>query len=223
MPYKQHIHELLTAVGDTHVVGPSNFFEAIPKQDDISEATAQLFMGSRIDCAKCHNHPFESWTQDDYYRIVAVFARIRQDNDEITVATMGEATNPSTGKVMVPWGLETVSQAGGPARSDRREIFSNWLTKHDNPFFSRVAVNRIWAKLLGAALGSPGRRFSVVESPVESRTARGVSRRLRESRLRPQTRHSNDLQQSRSINARPRPRPGTKPTKCSFRTSSRGD
>ena len=172
VPYDRHVRDLLTSIGDTHLVGPSNFFEAIPKQDDVSEATAQLFMGSRINCAKCHNHPFESWTQDDYYRIVAVFTRVRQDNDEITLADKGEAMNPSTGKVMIPWGLETVSKSVGKPDADRRAIFIEWLTKHENPFFARVAVNRIWAHLLGRA-----------------------GRRLREPRLRPQAHRPDDLQQ----------------------------
>ncbi len=166
VPYDRHVRELLTAIGDTHVVGPSNFFEAIPKQDEVSEATAQLFMGSRINCAKCHNHPFESWTQDDYYRIVAVFTRVREDNDAITVAPMGEATNPSTGKIMVPWGLEAVSQTSGKPDVDRRKIFTAWLTKHDNPYFTRVAVNRIWAHLLGRGIVHPVDDFRSSNPPT---------------------------------------------------------
>lgn len=165
-PYDRHVRELLTAVGNTHQVGPSNFFEAIPKQDDVSEATAQLFMGSRINCAKCHNHPFESWTQDDYYRIVAVFTRVRQDRDEITLAAQGEATNPSTGKVMIPWGLEAVSKSAGKPDADRRAIFTEWLTQPDNPFFARVAVNRIWAQLLGRGIVHPVDDFRSSNPPT---------------------------------------------------------
>ncbi|MCE9605525.1 MAG: DUF1553 domain-containing protein [Planctomycetia bacterium] len=166
VPYDRHVRELLTAIGDTHSVGPSNFFEAIPKQDDISEATAQLFMGSRINCAKCHNHPFESWTQDDYYRIVAVFTRVRQDNDTITVAPMGEATNPSTGKVMVPWGVDVATKTAGKPDADRRAIFTAWLTKPENPFFARVAVNRIWAHLLGRGIVHPVDDFRSSNPPA---------------------------------------------------------
>ena len=166
VPYDRHVRDLLTSIGDTHLVGPSNFFEAIPKQDDVSEATAQLFMGSRINCAKCHNHPFESWTQDDYYRIVAVFTRVRQDNDEITLADKGEAMNPSTGKVMIPWGLETVSKSVGKPDADRRAIFIEWLTKHENPFFARVAVNRIWAHLLGRGIVHPVDDFRSSNPPT---------------------------------------------------------
>lgn len=165
-PYDRHVRELLTSMGDTHAVGPTNFFEAIPKQDEVSEATAQLFMGSRINCAKCHNHPFESWTQDDYYRIVAVFTRVRQDNDQITVAKSGEASNPSTGKVMVPWGFDPTLKPTAPADADRRQTFSRWLTKPANPFFARVAVNRLWAHLLGRGIVHPVDDFRSSNPPT---------------------------------------------------------
>jgi len=165
-PYDRHVRELLTSMGDTHAVGPTNFFEAVPKQDEVSEATAQLFMGSRINCAKCHNHPFESWTQDDYYRIVAVFTRVRQDDDKITVAKSGEASNPSTGKVMVPWGLDPTLKPTSPADADRRQAFSAWLTKPANPFFARVAVNRLWAHLLGRGIVHPVDDFRSSNPPT---------------------------------------------------------
>lgn len=165
-PYDRHVRELLTSMGDTHAVGPTNFFEAVPKQDELSEATAQLFMGSRINCAKCHNHPFESWTQDDYYRIVAVFTRVRQDNDMITVAKSGEASNPSTGKVMTPWGIDPTQQPTVPADADRRQTFSQWLTKPANPFFARVAVNRLWAHLLGRGIVHPVDDFRSSNPPT---------------------------------------------------------
>jgi hypothetical protein len=165
-PYDRHVRELLTSIGDTHAVGPTNFFEAVPKQDEMSEATAQLFMGSRINCAKCHNHPFESWTQDDYYRIVAVFTRVRQDNDMISVAKSGEASNPSTGKVMVPWGVDPTLKPTAPADADRRQAFSAWLTKPANPFFARVAVNRLWAHLLGRGIVQPVDDFRSSNPPT---------------------------------------------------------
>jgi len=165
-PYDRHVRALLTAMGDTHSVGPSNFFEAIPKQDDVSEATAQLFMGSRINCAKCHNHPFESWTQDDYYRIVAVFTRVRQDNDAITVAKSGEASNPSTGKVMVPWGMDPTNPTKPKPDADRREVFTEWLTQPDNPFFARVGANRIWAHLMGRGIVHPVDDFRSSNPPT---------------------------------------------------------
>lgn len=165
-PYDRHVRELLTSMGDTHSIGPTNFFEAVPKQDELSEATAQLFMGSRINCAKCHNHPFESWTQDDYYRIVAVFTRVRQDDDKITIAKSGEASNPSTGKVMVPWGLDPTLKPTAPADADRRQAFSAWLTKPANPFFARVAVNRLWAHLLGRGIVHPVDDFRSSNPPT---------------------------------------------------------
>lgn len=165
-PYDRHVRALLTATGDTRVVGPANFFEAIPKQEDVSEATAQLFMGSRINCAKCHNHPFESWTQDDYYRIVAVFARVRRADHEIALADVGEAVNPGTGKVMSPWGRQAAAPSAGKPEADRRVIFTEWLTRSDDPLFARVAVNRIWAHLLGRGIVHPVDDFRSSNPPT---------------------------------------------------------
>src|SRR5690606_13504098 len=99
---------------------PANYFFAIPTNEEVTETTAQLFMGSRINCAKCHNHPFENWTQDDYYRIAAVFVRTKNEKGTIVVADKGEAMNPSTGVAMPPWGAEKVEHSE-PAPSDRRE------------------------------------------------------------------------------------------------------
>jgi len=181
VPYDRHVRALLTAMGDTHSVGPSNFFEAIPKQDDVSEATAQLFMGSRINCAKCHNHPFESWTQDDYYRIVAVFTRVRQDNDAITVAKSGEASNPSTGKVMVPWGMDPTGPLKPQPDADRREVFTEWLTRPDNPFFARVGANRIWAHLMGRGIVHPVDDFRSSNPPTNPELLDTLAQSFRDS------------------------------------------
>jgi len=153
-PYDQLTRDLLTSTGDTRLVAEANYFAAIPKTEDVAEATAQVFMGSRIQCAKCHNHPFENWTQDDYYSIGAAFHRVARQADRISVAGAGEMVNPRSGKVMTPWGRNRVMPRP-LADADRRVAFAGWLTARGNPFFARAAVNRIWAHLFGRGIVDP--------------------------------------------------------------------
>jgi hypothetical protein len=156
-PYDQFARDLLTASGDSNKVGPANYFAAMPATEEVSEATAQIFFGSRIQCAKCHNHPFENWTQNDYYRIGAVFHRLNRKDSMINVEAAGELMHPKTGKAMQPWGLKALTPANLPDTSndDRRVAFADWLTRNDNPFFAHVAVNRIWSHLFGSGIVNP--------------------------------------------------------------------
>jgi len=153
-PYDQLTRDLLTSTGDTRLVAEANYFAAIPKTEDVAETTAQVFMGSRIQCAKCHNHPFENWTQDDYYSIGAAFHRVARQADRISVVGGGEMVNPRSGKVMTPWGRNRVMPRP-LADADRRVAFAGWLTARGNPFFARAAVNRIWAHLFGRGIVDP--------------------------------------------------------------------
>jgi len=153
-PYDQLTRDLLTSTGDTRLVAEANYFAAIPKTEDVAEATAQVFMGSRIQCAKCHNHPFENWTQDDYYSIGAAFHRVARQADRISVVGGGEMVNPRSGKVMTPWGRNRVMPRP-LANADRRVAFAGWLTARGNPFFARAAVNRIWDHLFGRGIVDP--------------------------------------------------------------------
>ena len=95
-PFDKAVTELLTATGDGAKVPPANYFLAFPILEDIAETTAQLFMGSRVNCAKCHNHPFENWTQEDYYLIAAVFTRAAISSAVLSPLS-GETTHPAEG------------------------------------------------------------------------------------------------------------------------------
>lgn len=153
-PYDRFAREVITASGNTKKSAPANFFFAIEDTNDVTETTSQVFMGSRINCAKCHNHPFENWTQEDYYSIGAVFTRVKKDGDLIGIADSGEMSHPASGKVMHPWGLpENIDPTS--LKEDRRVAFAKWLTAKENPFFARVEVNRIWSHLFGMGIVNP--------------------------------------------------------------------
>jgi len=162
-PFDQHVQSLLTAAGPAADQPAVSLFLAIPGNEDLAESTAQLFMGSRITCAKCHNHPFENWTQDDYYRIAAVFARLQRDGKTLRLADQGDVRHPATGAVMQPWGAPEAPQA--PA-ADRREDFATWLTAPGNPLFARVEVNRLWSQLLGRGIVHPVDDFRSSNPPA---------------------------------------------------------
>jgi hypothetical protein len=157
MPMDQFVRQLLTAEGSAFKSPAANYYRISRDPESSVEATAQLFLGVRIQCAKCHNHPFERWTQDDYYGFAAFFARVRQkkgdlpDEEVIYSARDGEVRQPRTGQVMTPKAL------GGPsyAQGDRRAQLAAWLTGPDNPFFAKSLVNRVWYHLMGRGIVEP--------------------------------------------------------------------
>jgi hypothetical protein len=161
VPFDRMVTELLTATGDAAKVPTANYFLAIPNLEELAETTSQLFMGSRVNCAKCHNHPFENWTQEDYYRIAAVFARVKKSGKVVSAADSGEMKHPTTGKTLAPFGVAVTD-----LKADRRIAFTSWLTKPGNPFFARVEVNRMWVQLFGRGIVHPVDDFRSSNPPA---------------------------------------------------------
>jgi hypothetical protein len=161
-PYDRIARELLTASGSTLQNPPAGFYRAAADMNDCAETTAQLFLGIRIQCAKCHNHPFDRWSQDNYYGIGAFFARVGRANlptgDETLVYSLprGEVTQPRTHKQIQPWlpGIEPAKLAAA-AGEDRRELLGRLLATKDNRLFAEVAANRIWGSLMGRGIVEP--------------------------------------------------------------------
>ncbi|MCA9117859.1 MAG: DUF1553 domain-containing protein, partial [Planctomycetaceae bacterium] len=163
--------ELLTARGSTFAHPPASYFRASTGAKDAGEATSQLFLGIRIQCAKCHNHPFDRWSQDNYYGIAAVFSQVQQKplagTDEVAVwlDRRSEVTQPATGRISRPW-LPLTGEVDVPATQDRRAVFARWLTAPGNPFFARVTVNRIWGQLFGRGIVEPVDDFRADNPPA---------------------------------------------------------
>jgi hypothetical protein len=173
MPYDQFARQLLTAEGSTFINPPANYFRTATETNDCTETTSQLFLGIRIQCAKCHNHPFERWSQDNYYGIGAFFNRVQRkpginpDEQVIWVARAGEVTQPRTGKQMQPW-LPLTGSAELTGEDDRRGAFVDWLVKPENPFFGKVEVNRIWGHMLGRGIVEPVDDFRDSNPPASA-------------------------------------------------------
>jgi hypothetical protein len=160
--FDRFVRELITARGSIYSNGPANYYRIANGPTELTEATAQLFLGVRVQCAKCHNHPFERLSQADYYGFAAFFARVGVKTSQefgvfgneivIVVRSDGEVGHPRTGQVMKPTPLygKPVAEA-----FDRRQALADWLTAPDNRLFARNVVNRYVAYLLGRGLVEP--------------------------------------------------------------------
>ncbi len=150
-PMDQMARLLLTSVGDSHQVGPANFARSAPDARAQAELVSQIFMGSRLQCANCHNHPLDRWTQDDYHGLAAIFARVER-GQVVKLASRGAVTNVRTGEPAIPRipGLKYL-----PVDEDGREPLADWLTAPDNPYFAKSFVNRLWRGAFGRGLVEP--------------------------------------------------------------------
>jgi len=161
-PFDRFVKELVTAKGSIYSVGPANFFRVNSNPQDCAESTAQLFLGVRLGCAKCHHHPFEKYGQDDYYSFASFFARVGSKGSQefglfggesvVMVRAGGEVSNPRTGRVLKPKPLDG-PEADDPL--DRRAALARWLTSPKNDYFAKSVVNRYTAYLLGRGLVDP--------------------------------------------------------------------
>ena len=159
-PFDEFVHRLLTGSGSVFSNPPTNFYRTTPNHEDCAETTAELFLGVKIKCAKCHNHPFDRWTQDNYHGLAALFHRVGRKQgtrtNEIIIFSQqsGELAHPKTGQVVPPW-LPGVGDLKPDKTISRREHFARWLTDPENPYLAAVAVNRIWYHLFGRGLVEP--------------------------------------------------------------------
>lgn len=158
-PYDQFLRELVTAQGSDESNGAVNFFRAFDDPNDLSVAVSQVFLGVRLECAKCHHHPYEKWGQDDFYGLAAFFPRLQKKKGSGTdlrlfIADKGEVQHPQTKEIVRPRVLlgESFDAA---QETDPRQRLADWLSVKENPFVARTLVNRVWAELLGRGLVEP--------------------------------------------------------------------
>ena len=161
-PYDQFVRDVITASGDSQFNPPVNWYNEVKDSSAQLEDTAQLFLGLRIQCAKCHHHPFEKWSQDDYYGFAAFFSRVgrkpspidRQRSRIFHQRGVAQANNPKTKQNLKPTGLGSIALEI-PPEQDPREKLADWMSDIDNPFFARALVNRYWKHFFGRGLVDP--------------------------------------------------------------------
>ncbi|MFK8112894.1 MAG: DUF1553 domain-containing protein [Rubripirellula sp.] len=149
--YDELARQLLTSVGDTHSIGPANFYRAAGGPREQAEFTSELFMGSRLRCANCHNHPLDRWTQDDYHGLAAIFATLRVGK-VVSIDPRGKVSHPRTGDDAIPK-IPGLDFKDGQQQS--REALADWLADEQNPFFAKAIVNRLWKSMMGRGLVEP--------------------------------------------------------------------
>jgi len=164
-PYDQFARELLTAKGSTFRNGAVVPFRDRREPAELTTMISQIFLGIRLDCARCHHHPFEVYGQDEFYSFAAYFARIGRKGQGISApisggeetvftAKSGQVKHPLTDKVMLPKPLFGKAPDVGEER-DPREVLADWIVSPQNPYFARVIVNRVWADLMGRGIVEP--------------------------------------------------------------------
>ena len=158
-PWDEFARDLVTARGTTHTNGAANFFVLHRDPADMAETVSMAFLGMSIQCAKCHDHPLEKWTNDEFYGMANLFSRVRfktapeggDGNQSIFTITSGELIQPRTGKPQLPKPLDGETIAFD-ATGDRRNHLADWLVSPRNPYFTRAIVNRVWANYLGTGI-----------------------------------------------------------------------
>ena len=168
-PYDQFVRGLVTAEGSTFRNGASTLFRDRRSPDEVTTLVSQLFLGIRLDCAKCHHHPFERWSQEDFYSFAAFFARVGRkgtglsppisgSEEVIMEAASGSVSHPLTGAVLSPRPLYgTVELTEEELESDYsiRGKLADWMVSSENDYFGKVMANRVWADMMGRGLVEP--------------------------------------------------------------------
>ena len=163
-PYDQLVREVITAAGDPEFNPPVVWYREVSQLNEQVEDTAQLFLGLRIQCARCHHHPFEKWSQDDYYGVAAFFSRVgtkvvpggnqQRDKRVFHNEGMASAKNPRSGRDLKPTGLGTPALEIAADR-DPRNYLVDWMVAENNPFFAHSLVNRYWKHFFDRGIVEP--------------------------------------------------------------------
>ena len=163
-PYDQFVSEILTATGSQNENPPAIWYRTVRKPAEYVESVAQAFLGVRVQCAQCHHHPTERWSQSDYYGLAAVFSRVGRKggfadaevptDEMIFLKESAVVLHPRTGKILKPQPLGGNEFSLG-LHDDPRVSLARWMSAGDNPFFARTMVNRMWAHFMGRGIVHP--------------------------------------------------------------------
>ncbi len=194
-PFDDFVREILTASGSVSFNPAVVWYREVDSVEEQVEDTAQLFLGLRLQCARCHHHPFEKWSQDDYYGMAAFFSRVGQKDlpveavsgagkprDKRVFHNDGKAAsqNPRTGKQLVPTGLGA-PPLDLPPTADPRVALAEWMTEPSNPFFAKSVVNRYWKHFFSRGLVEPEDDMRATNPPTNPELLDGLARHFIDS------------------------------------------
>ncbi len=165
LPYDQFVREIVLTQGNTHRYGPAVIYRDRREPAELTTMFSQIFLGVRLDCAKCHHHPNEKWSQEDFFRMAAFFAPLQQKGGGISAPISGgnetffvtagrKLNHPVSGEVMHPQPPDG-PPAAVPEGKDPREALAAWMLDPANPFFAKAAANRVWAQFFGKGIVDP--------------------------------------------------------------------
>lgn len=167
-PFDQFARELVTAEGPLNELPAGQFYKSVGSPKDWASTVSQVFLGIRIECAQCHHHPFDRWSQQDYYGMEAFFTQVKFKNTSRGEAILADGspktTHPRTGQEIFAYPLATEMPAEHPA-GDRRTALAAWMTGANNPWFARNVANRLWAHFMGRGLVEPVDDFRLTNPP----------------------------------------------------------
>jgi hypothetical protein len=183
-PTDKMVQELLGARGGSFANPAVNYYQTETETLKVAENVAQVFMGMRIQCAQCHNHPFDRWTMDDYYGFAAFFSQIGRKQGEDPRETIifnsggGEVSHLVGGRVMKPKFLGGVEP--DLAGRDRRQVMAEWLASAENPYFAKNLANIVWAHFFGRGIIEQVDDVRVSNPPVNAELLDELARKFTE-------------------------------------------
>ena len=201
LPVDQFVREIITAQGSIYANGPANYFKIATTPEDLAETTVQVFLGVRLQCARCHHHPFEVYSQQDYYGLAAFFTRVRTKGSTdfgalgrdtvVMIRDSGSIKHPRSRQVVPPTPLLGEPVELSDVRDLRRPL-ADWLTAPENDLFAKNIVNRFWGYFMGAGLVEPIDDMRGDQPGFRSGAARCAGGGFHSQRLQPQTLDAND-------------------------------
>ncbi|MFO0429104.1 MAG: DUF1549 and DUF1553 domain-containing protein [Planctomyces sp.] len=190
-PWNEFVYDLITSNGSTWRDGMVTIYRDRRTPEEITTLVSQLFVGIRLECAKCHHHPFEIWSQDDFYSFASYFARIGRkgtgisapisgSEEYIFAGTSGQVNHPLTGKAMTPRPLFGKADPLSP-EEDPRVTLAKWITSPENALFSQVMANRVWADMMARGLVEPVDDFRGTNPPSNAELMTALGNHFRDS------------------------------------------
>ena len=188
--HDEFVRRLVTAKGSTWRNGAATLYRDRRSPDEIATMVSQLFLGVRLECAKCHHHPFEKWSQQDFYQFAAFFGKVKRKGtglsppisggeEIVLVGEGGSVKHPTTGEVMTPTPL--FGSVDLEASRDPRDALADWMTSPENQFFAQVHANRIWAHMMGRGLVEPVDDLRSTNPPTNGALLNALADHFRES------------------------------------------
>jgi len=185
-PYDQWVAEVVTATGNSGTNGPANLYRAVETPEELARTISQAFLGVRMECAQCHHHPFEKWSQDDFYGLVGFFNGLERKPiapGRVLVYHSGlrETRIPLIEKVVATRPLDGVvfTETG----TDPRRVLAQWMTARENPWFAPLAANRLWKHFLGRGLVEPEDDLRSTNPPTNDELLNYLASELIESKF----------------------------------------